>query len=101
MRLLLGIRDSLSRFYGEHDTVIRILAKFCMALCAFGMINASLGQVVILRNPLIVVALALLCAFLPSNSTVMIGAGMILLRDFTGGSDCRWWNVDCGNVALF
>ena len=28
MRLLLGIRDSLSRFYGEHDTVIRILAKF-------------------------------------------------------------------------
>lgn len=80
MRLLLGIRDSLSRFYGEHDTVIRILAKFCMALCAFGMINASLGQMLILRNPLIVAALALFCAFLPSNSTVMIGAGMILIH---------------------
>lgn len=80
MRLLLGIRDSLSRFYGEHDTVIRILAKFCMALCAFGMINASLGQMVMLRNPLIVAVLALVCAFLPSNSTVMIGAGMILIH---------------------
>ena len=80
MRLLLGIRDSLSRFYGEHDTVIRILAKFCMALCAFGMINASLGQMVMLRNPLIVAVLALVGAFLPSNSTVMIGAGMILIH---------------------
>lgn len=80
MRLLLGIRDRLSRFYGEHDTVIRILAKFCMALCAFAMINASLGQVVILRNPLVVAGLAFVCAFLPSNSTVMIGAGMILIH---------------------
>lgn len=80
MRLLLGIRDKISRFYGEHDTVIRILAKFCMALCAFAMINASLGQNVILRNPVMIAALALLCAFLPSNSTVMVGAGMILIH---------------------
>ena len=80
MRLLLGIRDSLSRFYGEHDTVIRILSKFCMALCAFAMINASLGQVRILNNPLVITVLALICAFLPSNSTVMIGAGMTLIH---------------------
>ncbi len=80
MGLLLRVRDRISRFYGEHDTVIRILAKFCMALCAFAMINASLGQVSVLCNPLVVGALALLCAFLPSNSTVMIGAGMILVH---------------------
>lgn len=80
MRLLLGIRDRLSRFYGEYDTVIRILAKFCMALCAFAMINASLGQVAFLCNPLVVGVLALVCAFLPSNSTVMIAAGMILVH---------------------
>ena len=80
MRQLLSIRDRLSRFYGEHDTIIRILAKFCMALCAFAMINASLGQIAILKNPLIVGILALICAFLPSNSTVMIGAAMILVH---------------------
>lgn len=80
MGLLLKARDRMSRFYGEHDTVIRILAKFCMALCAFAMINASLGQISFLRNPVVVGALALVCAFLPSNSTVMIGAGMILVH---------------------
>lgn len=80
MGLLLSIRDRISRFYGEHDTVIRILAKFCMALCTFAMINASLGQIPFLCNPVVVGALALLCAFLPSNSTVMIGAGMILVH---------------------
>ena len=80
MGLLLKVRDRISRFYGEHDTVIRILAKFCMALCAFAMINASLGQVTFLCNPLVKGALALVCAFLPSNSTVMIGAGMILVH---------------------
>lgn len=80
MGLLLKVRDRISRFYGEHDTVIRILAKFCMALCAFAMINASLGQIPLLCNPVVVGALALVCAFLPSNSTVMIGAGMILVH---------------------
>ena len=80
MGLLLKARDRMSRFYGEHDTVIRILAKFCMALCAFAMINASLGQISFLCNPVVVGALALVCAFLPSNSTVMIGAGMILVH---------------------
>ena len=80
MGLLLKVRDRMSRFYGEHDTVIRILAKFCMALCAFAMINASLGQISFLCNPVVVGALALVCAFLPSNSTVMISAGMILVH---------------------
>lgn len=80
MRLLLKIRDGLSRFYGEHDTIIRIFAKFVMAFCAFAMINASLGQMTVIRNPVIVTALALICAFLPSNSTVMIGSGMVLLH---------------------
>ena len=80
MWLLLKVRDRISRFYGEHDTVIRILSKFCMALCAFAMINASLGQISFLCKPVVVGALALVCAFLPSNSTVMIGAGMILVH---------------------
>ena len=96
MWLLLKVRDRISRFYGEHDTVIRILSKFCMALCAFAMINASLGQISFLCKPVVVGALALVCAFLPSNSTVMIGAGMILVHFYgisleaaiAGGFDC-------------
>lgn len=41
---------------------------------------ASLGQISFLCKPVVVGALALVCAFLPSNSTVMIGAGMILVH---------------------
>lgn len=78
MRFLLTIRDSLSRFYGRYDTYIRLFFKFLLALCAFFTINAGLGQMAVLNNPMIVFGLAVVCAFLPSNSVLLVGAAMIL-----------------------
>lgn len=80
MRLLLSIRNGLSHFYGEHDTVIRILFKFLLACAAFGSINAALGQMSVLNHPLPVMALAAICAFLPSNSMILLGAALILIH---------------------
>lgn len=78
MRLLLAVRDSLSRFYGKYDTYIRWTMKCLLAVCAFAAINTSLGQMVRLNNPLLVLGLAVICAFLPTNSIVLVGTGMIL-----------------------
>lgn len=80
MRGLLVIRDRISRFYGTYDTVIRIAAKFLLALCVFLSVDEALGQAVILRNPLILGGCAFLCAFLPSNCMILVGAGMILVH---------------------
>lgn len=78
MRFLLAVRDALSRFYGTYDTYIRLFFKFLLALCSFAAINAALGQMAALNNPLLVFGLAVMCAFLPSNSIVLVGAAMIL-----------------------
>lgn len=78
MRLLLAIRDSLSRFYGKYDTYVRWMFKWLLAVIAFSAINTGLGQLVRLNNPILVLGLAVICAFLPTNSIVLIGTGLIL-----------------------
>lgn len=78
MRVLLTARDVLSRFYGQYDTIIRLTCKFVLALTAFASINQALGQTAILNNLLILVGLAVICTFLPSNSILLIGAALIL-----------------------
>ena len=78
MRLLLTVRDSLSRFYGKYDTYIRWVFKCLLAVCAFSAINSGLGQMAKLNNPILVFGFAVICAFLPTNSMVLVGTGLIL-----------------------
>lgn len=78
MKVLLALRDSLSRFYGKYDTYIRWVAKCVLAVCAFGGINVSLGQMERLNNPLLVLGMAVICAFFPTNSIVLVGTGLVL-----------------------
>lgn len=78
MRFLLAVRDSLSRFYGRYDTYIRLFLKFLLSFSALEAINLGLGQMKMLNNPMIVFGLAAICAFLPSNSVVLVGTGVIL-----------------------
>lgn len=78
MRMMLALRDALSRFYSTYDTYIRLFMKFMLALITFLAINAGLGQMIVLTNPMILFALSVVCAFLPSNSIVLIGMVLIL-----------------------
>lgn len=78
MRFILSLRDALGRFYGEYDTPIRIISKFALALLAFTAIRTGLGQMAALNHPLLLLALSAVCAFLPSNSILLIGTGMLL-----------------------
>lgn len=78
MRALLTVRDALGRFYGQHDTAIRLFFKFVLALLAFASINQALGQMAVLNHAVILLGLALICTFLPSNSILLIGTALIL-----------------------
>ncbi|MDO4521897.1 MAG: hypothetical protein Q4B57_01980 [Eubacteriales bacterium] len=80
MRLLLAIRDHLGRFYGKYDTVIRLFCKFTLAFVTFWSINIKLGQMAFVGHPVLLLGMSVLCAFLPSNSIVMISTAMILIH---------------------
>ncbi|MDO5539813.1 MAG: hypothetical protein Q4F83_07030 [Eubacteriales bacterium] len=79
MEVMLAFRDSLSRFYGKHDTSIRLIFKFALALWAFMEIRTGLGGNAPLNRLPVIFVLALVCAFVPSNGILIIGAGMMIL----------------------
>ena len=76
---MLMFRDSLSRFYGKHDTAIRLVFKFALALWAFMTIRTGMGNNAPLNNLLVLFVMALACAFLPSNAILLMGAGQMML----------------------
>lgn len=78
MRGMLAVRERLGRFYGEHDTILRWIFKFMLALAAFYAIRTVLGQTAVLNNMGILVALAAACTFLPSNAIVIAGTGLCI-----------------------
>lgn len=79
MNTMLMLRDSLSRFYGKHDTAIRLVFKFALALWAFMTIRTGMGNNAPLNNLLVLFVMALACAFLPSNAILLMGAGQMML----------------------
>ena len=80
MRLLLTVREALSRFYGKYDTIIRLLFKFAAAFLIFLAIRAVLGQTAVINHPAVLLILAAVCIFLPSNAIILVAAGLILVH---------------------
>ncbi len=78
MRPMLMLRDALGRFYAKHDTPVRLFLKFAAALLTFAAIRFTLGQTAALNHPVVLLALALVCTFLPSNAVIIAGAALIM-----------------------
>lgn len=82
MTRLLEIRSILQRFYSKYSAYIIPCVKFIMALTAFLGINLNVGAHAIVKNPLVSMGLALICAFLPWNVMVVISAILLLFNFF-------------------
>lgn len=67
MVFLLELKEGFKKFYNKYDTYLVPAVRFVMALVSFLMLNASIGYMSKLKNPLIAVAMAVLCAFLPNG----------------------------------
>lgn len=80
MRFLLTVREALGRFYGKYDTAIRLLFKFAAAFLIFLSIRNVLGQTAAINHPLILLILAAGCMLLPSNTIILVAAGLILVH---------------------
>lgn len=78
MATLLETRDFTKRFYAKYSVYVNPAIKFILSLVTFLMINGKIGFMSQLRSPLIALILALICAFLPLNGTVIL-AGILML----------------------
>lgn len=78
MATLLELRGFVKRFYARYDVYVKPVLKFSLALVNFLLMNSKVGFMQQLRSPLIAVVLAMVCAFLPLNTTVVF-AGILLI----------------------
>lgn len=80
MTNILELREKLREFYGKYGMYVRTGGKFLLAFIAFWLINSRMRYMERLDHPAVALLLALLCAFLPINGTVVIGALLILVQ---------------------
>lgn len=88
MLTLLEIRENLRNFYSKYEIYLTPLFKFLLALLSFVMINASLGYMTRLNSMIIVLILALMCSFLPTNFAIFISAVMIVMHMYAIAIEC-------------
>lgn len=81
MTTLLVYKEKLKQMYVKYDAYIIPVIKFLFAFVSLMLLNANVGYGSKLKNPIIVLILALLCSFLPPNMIVIIG-GVFLLGHF-------------------
>ncbi len=78
MTSLLTIRDEIKDFFREHDTIVTPLIRFfCAFILLFGLVILY-GYSSMFSNPLIILALSLLCAFVSEGFTLLI-VGLVSL----------------------
>lgn len=78
MAVLLELKEKIKNFYNKYDVYAVPAGKFIMALFSFIMLNASIGYMSKLKNPLIAIVLSVLCAFLPNGATIFMLSVYIL-----------------------
>lgn len=72
MVALLELKEKIKKIYGKYDIYIIPGAKFIVALISLIILNSSIGYMSKLKNPLIALFIAILCAFLPNGVTIVL-----------------------------
>lgn len=72
MYKILEFREKIKVLYSKYSMYIDAALKFIIALVGMIVINSSIGTMSVLKNPLVVVIVALVGALVPKSITVMI-----------------------------
>lgn len=82
MTTLLTFRDSVKAFFGRYDFIFAPIVKGVIAYIIFISLNAKFGYFAFLDNRSLIIMIALICAFLPTEVITAIGGVMIALQSF-------------------
>lgn len=78
MTSLLLWKEHLKSFYNRYSYGIQPIVRFLFALCTFLSLNANIGYMSKLKNPLVVIMVCLVSALLPYGAIVFL-AGCLLV----------------------
>lgn len=93
MTNLLVLREQLKKIYSKYETYITPAAKFLLAFVALTTINQAIGYMGALNNVAVVLILALMCSFMPWNTSVVVSAAVSLAHLYA-------FSLECAIVAL-
>ena len=77
---LLELKQTVKIFYIRYETINRYVLRFLLALFSIGMINNRMGYYERFAGSVVTIALALVCAVLPTGFTAFICALLILVH---------------------
>lgn len=72
MHKILELRETYRLLYSKYSMYIEAVIKFVVALIALIVINSYVGAFAILKNPLVVILISLVCAVLPKTLSAML-----------------------------
>ncbi len=79
---LLEFKEKLKAFYAKGGTYVKHFCYFLLAFLSMFIVGRMIGGTGIISNPLICFALAVICAFLPINVTVVVATVYIIIHLF-------------------
>ena len=82
MNDLIVWRDKLQELYATKSIYIDKAVQFILALVTFLMINQNIGLMKAVATPVVAVALAVICTFLPPVVTAYVAAGLVIVHLF-------------------
>lgn len=80
MEAISEFRDRVLEIYAGIEKYVTPVLKFILVLVSLIFINSTLGQMEKITNIVIVLAVSLICAFLPMSVAVVMCAGFIMLH---------------------
>lgn len=78
MMVLLVLKERLKSFYGKYAALVNGIIKFGLSLVTLFLLNQNIGFMAKLKNPLMMVVLAVACAFLPYGAISFLMAAVML-----------------------
>lgn len=78
MMKLLVFKEYLKKLYNNYGTYIDMLLKAMAMMLSLIVINSNIGYMTTLKNPVIVLIIAIAAAFLPNGINVLIVTGVTL-----------------------
>ena len=83
MRELIKTKESMREIYGKYSAFIDPLLKFILSMITYALINSAIGNMSILKNPLIMILFALINALLPANAIIIFACAFSVLHIYT------------------
>ncbi|MCM1253883.1 MAG: hypothetical protein NC321_13765 [Clostridium sp.] len=88
MTTLLVVKQYMKLFYSKYEIYITPFLKFMLAFIALLLINSHLGYMAGIDRLPVVLIVALMCSFMPTNFIVIMAALFILLHLYAFSLEC-------------